>query len=157
MLLSNMMCFGPFGSFQTVSLHKFTPSRPQWLHRLGHFVLFHPDFFCWPVLNNTARIPSTLTNCSISRRELIPYAYITIDKFPVKLTQKFPICLQSMALFWGSPGLSDGYLRRVSSFMHELAVLILTIKTQDMSYQCILFIAEGNCLCLHIFPLQMLW
>lgn len=78
-------------------------SNSMGLDILFFFIL---TFFCWPVLKNTTRTLTALTDYSISRGKLIPCAHTTIDKFPIKLRQKFPICLWSTACFWGFPKLS---------------------------------------------------
>lgn len=91
----------PSSQFPYTPAAHLSMSWPQQFHGLGIF-FFIPTFFCWPVLNTTARTLTASTDYSISREKLIPYTNITIDNFAVKLTQKFPTKNQ----FWGFPRLS---------------------------------------------------
>lgn len=107
-------------------------------HSLGFFFSFFILLFCCPVLNNTARFftawwiiafkPTVLQEVKwivptcISRGKL-NCAHITIDNFPIKLTQNLPICRWSMSHFQGFSRLfliSCGHLRKVSICMHYI-------------------------------------
>lgn len=121
--ISNMTWYNLSGSLHSVSLQNFMARATPW--HFGHLVLFHPNFFCQLVLKSKARTLTALMDYSISRERLIPYAHIATDNFPIKLAQKLPNCLWSMAIseaFPYFPCLSDSHIRKLSFFMHRMAL-----------------------------------
>lgn len=124
----------PSSYFSYTTSDHLSVSWPQ----LGLFFSFFILLFCCPVLNNTARFftawwiiafkPTVLQEVKwivptcISRGKL-NCAHITIDNFPIKLTQNLPICHWSMSHFQGFSRLfliSCGHLRKVSICMHYI-------------------------------------